>query len=439
MNAANAFFQKQLRNNQSAIEYLKSRGITGEIANKFNIGYAPAGFDNIKNALGKNFSESELVKVGLLSQNSDNKIYDRFRHRIMFPIKDTRGRVIAFGGRSLDESMPKYMNSPETELFHKGNTLYGIYEARQSLGKLRQLVIVEGYMDVIALCQHEQKNCIATLGTATTSQNIKNLLRFTSDLIFCFDGDRAGKDAAWKALLQILPEYRDGIDIRFAFMPEGEDPDSLIRSLGESSFKEYLDKSSSLSEYFFTNLIKNIDMNTADGRAKLANEATPLLSKLPKTVFRDLMFKELNQRVGATITGQQLEETTESKSYQATNKNSRSLKYTKTRLAIALLIRDPSLAEHAITIEELSHLQSVPGIELFIQLLETIEQEPHLNAITLVERFHGSEHYSALQKLLIWDPPDMENRELSFKQTMQRFKDDIRKIELDALIEQQDS
>ncbi len=203
---ASQYYQQQLRTNQNAINYLKSRGISGKISQRFNIGFAPAGFDNLK----KNLSPKAelLIKAGLLSEKPPNKTYDRFRTRIMFPIKDPRGRVIAFGGREIDGSMPKYINSPETELFHKGNTLYGLYEARKALGKIKELIIVEGYMDVVALAQHGVDNAIATLGTATTSQNIRNLLRYTSSLIFCFDGDRAGKDAAWKALQQILPEYK---------------------------------------------------------------------------------------------------------------------------------------------------------------------------------------------------------------------------------------
>jgi DNA primase len=434
---ANKYYQQQLRANQNAIAYLKSRGISGEIASLFNIGFAPSGFSNISSALGKQFKQSELVSTGLLSEKSENKTYDRFRSRIMFPIKDTRGRTIGFGGRSIDDTMPKYMNCPETELFHKGNTLYGIHEARQALGKIKQLIIVEGYMDVVALSQHNISNCVATLGTATTAQNIRNLLRFSSDLIFCFDGDRAGRDAAWKALEQMLPEYKDGINIRFAFMPQGEDPDSLIRGLGQDAFNEYLNNAASLSEYFFTNLIKDIDTSSPDGRAKLASTAKPLLAKIPPTVFRDLMYKELNERVGTTISVAPSIIENSSQPSTKTNKNSRSLRYTKLRLAIALLIRDPLLGEHALPIEELSHLQSLPGIDLFIQLLEIIDAEPNISAIALVERFHNQDSYASLQKLLLWDPPDMDNRELSFKQTMERFKDDIRRNELDAIIQQE--
>tara|TARA_R110002049_G_scaffold252264_1_gene427013 strand:+ start:144933 stop:146597 length:1665 start_codon:yes stop_codon:yes gene_type:complete len=437
LESANKYYQQQLRANPEAIDYLKTRGISGEIAAIFDIGFAPAGFNNISNNLGKQFTQTELLNSGLLSEKSANKTYDRFRSRIMFPIKDTRGRPIGFGGRSLDDTMPKYMNSPETALFHKGNTLYGIYEARQASGKIKQLIIVEGYMDVVALSQHNIRNCVATLGTATTEQNIRNLLRVSSDLIFCFDGDRAGRDAAWKALEQMLPGFKDGINIRFAFMPQGEDPDSLIRNLGKSAFDEYLANAAPLSEYFFTKLISDIDISSPDGRAKLASTAKPLLGKIPPTVFRDLMYKELAERVGTTIP---VASSILDKSTNATPKStrqSRSLKYTKTRLAIALLIRDPALAEHALPIEELSHLSAVPGIDLFIQLLEIVEAEPNISAIALVERFHHQESYASLQKLLMWDPPDMNNRELSFKKTMERFKKDIHDIGFDAIIQQE--
>ena len=300
LESTNRYYQQQLRKHPEAIEYLKSRGITGEISQRFNIGFAPPGFDNLRSQL--DIKSATLIKAGLLTEKSPSKVYDRFRHRIMFPIKDPRGRVIAFGGREIDGSVPKYINSPETDLFHKGSTLYGLYEARQALGKIKSLLIVEGYMDVVALAQHGVNNAVATLGTATTSQNIRNLLRYTSNLIFCFDGDRAGKDAAWKALEQILPEYKDGIDIRFAFMPQGEDPDSLIRTAGQPAFQSHLEQALPLSEYFFSKLTAEVDTSSLDGKAKLANLAQPLISKIPKIVFKDLMLKELNLRVGASIT-----------------------------------------------------------------------------------------------------------------------------------------
>ena len=434
LSEANKFYQHNLRTDKNAIAYLKSRGISGEIAAAFEIGYAPVGFDNIKSAMQEKFSPDDLVNVGLLSKKSPTSVYDRFRNRIMFPIKDTRGRVIAFGGRSIDDSMPKYINSPETELFHKGNTLYGLYEARKAVGRLKQLIIVEGYMDVVALAQYGVKNSIATLGTATTSQNIRNLLRFCPNLVFCFDGDRAGYAAAWKALEQILPEYKDGIEIRFAFMPQGEDPDSVIRCSGENGFQQYIQNASPLSEFFFSKLGKEIDISTTEGKDKLANTARPLLNKLPKIVFRDLMFKELNERIGTRIINPApaVSDTGVRPERSATNK--RALKYTKTRLVVALILREPGLTEHALPIEDLRHLESDPGIRLLIELLEITSEDPTISSGALIERFHSKDEYSILQKLIMWDPPDMGNRESSFIQTMARFKDDIRRIELDAMI-----
>jgi DNA primase len=437
LSAASKYYQKTLRTDKTAVEYLKSRGISGEIAADFEIGFAPKGFDNIKSHLEENFSQEDLVSTGLLSKKAPAKVYDRFRNRIMFPIKDTRGRVIAFGGRAIDDSMPKYINSPETELFHKGSTLYGLYEARKAMGKIKQLIIVEGYMDVVALAQHGVKNSIATLGTATTSQNIQNLLRFCSQLVFCFDGDRAGYAAAWKALEQILPEYKDGIEIRFAFMPQGEDPDSLIRSSGKNSFQQYIQNASPLSEFFFAKICKEIDTSTSEGKDKLASIAKPLLNKLPKIVFRDLMYKELNERIGTTISNHNPAIRNSEVDIKTSRSNNRSLKYTKTRLAVALILREPALMEHALPIEDLRHLEADPGIGLLIELLEIISEDLNISSGALIERFHARDEYAILQKLIMWDPPDMGNRESSFIQTMERFKEDIRRVELDAIINQE--
>ena len=428
----NQFYQKQLRQHSAAIDYLKKRGINGEIAAAFNIGYAPEGFDTSTKAFPK-ATNAELEEIGLLSKNDRNNLYDRFRDRIMFPIRDLRGRVIAFGGRTLGDAKPKYINSPETPLFHKSDNLYGLYEARKTLGKLSRLIIVEGYMDVVSLTQLGFPECVATLGTATTSQHIQRLLRYTPNLIFCFDGDRAGQDAAWKALQQILPVYADNIDIRFAFMPQGEDPDSFVRERGADTFAAFLKEASTLSSYFFQKLGKEIDNSNTEGLAKLASLAKPLIAKIPKTVFRDLMTKELNERVGTVVsnTGVIMHE---QNPVRATS-NDRGPRYTKTRLAIALLLRDPSLASKALDIEQLSQLLSTPGIELLIEMLEILEQQADLNSISLLERFRGRPAYEHLMKLLDWDPPDMTNREVSFTDTMRQFEKDIARAPFDAFIQ----
>tara|TARA_B110000977_G_scaffold41643_1_gene56207 strand:+ start:56479 stop:58140 length:1662 start_codon:yes stop_codon:yes gene_type:complete len=427
----NQFYQKQLRQHANAIEYLKNRGINGEIAAAFDIGYAPEGFDTSSKAFPQ-ATNAQLEEIGLLSKNDRNHLYDRFRDRIMFPIRDLRGRVIAFGGRTLGDAKPKYINSPETPLFHKSDNLYGLYEARKALGKLSRLIIVEGYMDVVALNQLGFPECVATLGTATTSQHIQRLLRYTPNLLFCFDGDRAGQDAAWKALQQILPVYADNIDIRFAFMPQGDDPDSYVRERGAEAFSAFLKEASTLSAYFFRKLVQEVDISNAEGLAKLASLAKPLIAKIPKTVFRDLMTKELNQRVGTIVsnTGIMREQPA-----AKTRSNDRGPRYTKTRLAIALLLRDPGLANKALDVEQLSQLLSTPGIALLIEMLEILEQQADLSSVSLLERFRGKPAYEHLIKLLDWDPPDMTNREISFVDTMRQFKKDIERAPFDAFIQ----
>ena len=431
---ASNYYAQQLRKHPHAIDYLKNRGITGEIAALFQIGYAPDGFNNIKELLISEFSDDLLVKVGLLTKKNESNLYDRFRKRIIFPIKDTRGRVIAFGGRAIDGSEPKYLNSPETPVFHKSNTLYGLHEARKKEKHLKQILIVEGYMDVVALAQYGIHNAVATLGTATTSEHLRLALRYASDLVFCFDGDRAGNAAAWHALEQVLPIYVDGIDIKFAFMPTGEDPDSLIRQSGTDTFKRYIEQASPLSSYFFNELAKDIDLMTPDGCAKLANKAKPLINKIPKSVFRDLMANELNERVGTTVQAANSLRTQKfSPSFDQLRKQQP--KYTKTRLAIALILRDPKLANFAIDPEDLNYLIKTPGVGLFIKLLEILADDPHLTPVSLLERFRDHEDYVHLEKLLVWDPPDISNREQTFKDVMLRFKQDIAKAQLGNLID----
>ena len=223
----------QLRATPAAIDYLKQRGLTGQIAADYQIGFAPAGWDFLLRKLGTSDEQREnLLKAGLVLRNEENRTYDRFRDRVMFPIRDARGRIIGFGGRVMDKGEPKYLNSPETPVFHKGRELYGLYEARQDTRNPEQMLVVEGYMDVVALACHGIRNAVATLGTATTAEHLQRLFRVTSEVVFCFDGDRAGREAAWRALQITLPELREGRRVKFLFLPDGEDPDSLVREGG---------------------------------------------------------------------------------------------------------------------------------------------------------------------------------------------------------------
>ena len=272
---ADSFYRRSLRdptNAKKAIEYLKSRGLNGETARNFGIGFAPPGWENLLQDLGKNEEIVEQLKIlGLLiDRNEEGKLYDRFRNRIMFPIRDVRGRTIGFGGRVLSDEKPKYLNSPETPLFHKGRELYGLYEANRHFRKIENLIVVEGYMDVAVLAQNGVHNAVATLGTAVTIEHLNKIFRYTSEIIFCFDGDDAGRKAAYRALDTSLPVIVDGRSAKFMFLPEGEDPDTIIRKIGAKKFLGLVANAMPLSEFIFESLSAEYDHNSVDGKAKLS-------------------------------------------------------------------------------------------------------------------------------------------------------------------------
>jgi DNA primase len=302
------YFKDQLRvhdERQAAVGYLKGRGLTGEIARDFGLGFAPSGWDNLHRHIAKTNQEHQLlIDAGMVIKKEEEgkkeRTYDRFRERIMFPIRDLRGRVIAFGGRIIGDGKPKYLNSPETQVFHKGRELYGLYEARQRERKLTRLLVVEGYMDVVALAQHGVNYSIATLGTATTPEHLDRIFRQVTTVIFCFDGDTAGINAAWKALLTALPLMKDGRSARFLFLPHGEDPDSLIRKEGKVEFELRLDQAPHLSNYFFDHLKEESDTSSLDGKAQLSKIALPLIMKIPNGVFRELMISQLAEITNLT-------------------------------------------------------------------------------------------------------------------------------------------
>lgn len=303
LNEADEYFQQQLRKHPAsgnAVDYLKGRGLTGQITRIFGIGYAPPGWDNLLNTLGTDSESVRLqVDTGLLIEKpEENKRYDRFRNRIMFPIRDTRGRTIAFGGRVLGDDKPKYLNSPETPVFHKGRELYGLYEATQSGSELKQVVVVEGYMDVVALAQHGIDNAVATLGTAITAPHLEKLFRYTPEVVFCFDGDNAGRQAAHRALENCLPMMEDGRSAKFLFLPEGEDPDSLVRKSGTERFRDRLAEATPLSKFLFDTAGEGIDTDTPDGKARLVKLATPYIQRIPRNVFRSLLTNQLAKLTG---------------------------------------------------------------------------------------------------------------------------------------------
>jgi DNA primase len=397
MDQVAVYYQQQLRATPQAITYLKQRGVTGQIAKEFRIGYAPSNWDSVLKKFGSSAELiTQLITAGLIIKKTENNHYDRFRDRIMFPIRDRRGRVIAFGGRVIGNDEPKYLNSPETPIFHKGSELYGLFEACQATRNLTRLLVVEGYMDVIALAQHDIRNVIATLGTATTADHIQRLSRITQEIIFCFDGDRAGQAAAWRALETTLPLVQDGIQVRFLFLPEEEDPDSLVRKEGAEQFDKRIDKASSLADFLFATLSKKIDLSTAEGKARFAKNIVPLLNKLPSGVFQHMLFERLANTVRMDVNTLKNLTRSKTKSSTTTSDKKPELKRSPMRLAIALLLQNPNLAQNLPTLSETFIL---PGSQLLIELINLIRQTPNLNTAALIEGWRDRPEYSLLTQL----------------------------------------
>ena len=398
------FYRRQLREHpqaERAVSYLKERGLSGEIAATFGLGYAPPGWDGLLKFFGNDSHSQQLaVELGLLVKRDEGGLYDRFRDRIMFPIRDRRGRTIGFGGRVMGDEKPKYMNSPESPVFHKGQELYGLFEARKASQKLERLLVVEGYMDVVALAQFGLTNAVATLGTATTPDHLERLYRTVREVVFCFDGDAAGSRAAWRALENALPVMRDGREARFLFLPEGEDPDSLVRSIGTEAFQKKTVESVPLSQFFFEHLQQQVDMGSVDGRARLVELARPLLQTLPDSVFRDLMLDQLAERSGMNAARLQDRVFGSDITRQAeppqphTGQTGRS----PVRTAIRLLLEKPQLAasvELPCGFEDLD----VPGIALLSRLLEILHSSPNLTTGGILEHWRGQPEERHLAKL----------------------------------------
>ena len=387
------FYGRQLKESPPAIDYLKQRGLSGETAALFGIGYAPDAWDSLLTRFGEDEAGlKRLADCGLIIEREHGGWYDRFRDRIIFPIRDARGRTIAFGGRIMGKGEPKYLNSPETALFHKGRELYGLYEARQALRDIPRLVVVEGYMDVVGLAQAGIRYAVATLGTATTQDHLQRLFRVTDTVIFCFDGDRAGRQAAWRALENALPTLQEGHQIRFLFLPEGEDPDSLVGKEGAQAFAARLDQATPLSDYFLDQLAGQVDMESLDGRARMAELARPLMRRIPEGIYRDLLTRQLAERVG--IEARHLEarlagDRPDSPGFRPATRgaarppNPRS---SLVRQAIALLLHHPGAAAGAEIPDELAGLD-FKGIPLLAELLEISVSNPDISPAGLLERW----------------------------------------------------
>nr|WP_320167179.1 DNA primase [uncultured Methylophaga sp.] len=404
MDKVSQFYVHQLQTHpdrQLFVDYLKTRGLSKNTVEMFGIGMAPDGWDNVLKTFGSSQAQvKQLLDAGLLIKNDAGRTYDRFRHRLMFPIRDRRGRVIGFGGRVLDDSTPKYLNSPETPIFHKGTELYGLYQAKKQNRKLERVLIVEGYMDVIALAEHGITNAVATLGTSTTPDHLKQLLRASPEVVFCFDGDRAGREAAWRAAENALPMLGGNQQLKFMFLPDGEDPDSMVRRHGAEAFESEVLHAQNYSDFFFTWLTEKVDLSSMDGRARLVEITKPYLKHVPAGVYRDMLeqrLAELSQTNLATL-NRHIEKP--ASRLQRAPKKQTLATMTPLRLAISILLQYPILAREIDDTVSISSLQ-LPGVNILKELLETLHQYPHLTTAALLERWRDRENGAHLEKLAL--------------------------------------
>ncbi|MBJ2256618.1 DNA primase [Pseudomonas psychrophila] len=498
LTAAADFYRQALKIHparKAAVDYLKGRGLTGEIARDFGLGFAPPGWDNLyKHLSSDTLQQKAMIDAGLLVENAETgKRYDRFRDRVMFPIRDSRGRIIAFGGRVLGDDKPKYLNSPETSVFHKGQELYGLFEARKFNRSLDEIIVVEGYMDVIALAQQGLRNAVATLGTATSEEHMKRLFRVVPSVLFCFDGDQAGRNAAWRALEATLPCLQDGRRARFLFLPEGEDPDTLVRSEGTDAFKARINQHAQpLADYFFQQLTEEADPRSLEGKAHMATLAAPLIDKVPGANLRTLMRQRLSEITGLTSeTVSQLAQNAPAKpqvqptydpgiDYDAmpdygdfqqpdmyipqqewTPKKSgaggkkwENKPWDKkgkrggereqawipvgveppTLTALRTLLHHPQLAKK---VEDAGHFaaEDQTNNQLLIALVEAVQKNPKLSSIQLLSRWHGTEQGRLLQRLLEKEwLIDADNLEQQFFDTITSLSARQRERNLEQLL-----
>ena len=454
---ASEFYQLQLKGSDKAVNYLKGRDLSGEVSKRFGIGYSPAGWDNLYKPFLNNYPEQQLIDSGLVIENDEDpnnvKKYDRYRDRIMFPIRNRKGQTIGFGGRVLGDDVPKYINSPETSVFHKGSELYGFYEARMHTKKLERIVVVEGYMDVIALAQFGVSYAVATLGTATTQDHITQLFRAVPEVIFCFDGDRAGREAAWRALENALPVMQDGKEIRFLFLPDGEDPDTQIRKIGQEAFEALFSEASSLTAYFSENLHDRFNITSDEGKSRFIQEASILLQKMPDTLIKDQLVSRLAKQTNIeervlrkrlsklkSNNGGSNKNTHESEhpfepSQPLSRLSHREVRQTPIRYAISLLLSNPELVQFVENIEQIV-LSELPGSDLLTTLIETIQESPNINGAALLERWRNTEFEAPLIHLMKWQPESDDESVLrcEFEDCLQHIRKRANEIKVERLL-----
>ncbi len=401
LNRVALFYQQTLKSSgQVAINYLKNRHVSGEVAKLYQLGYAPPGWQTLETQPQFRQNKAELITTGMLIQKDDGSTCDRYRHRIMFPIHDRHGRIIGFGGRAIDtDQKPKYLNSPETAIFQKNRELYGLHQVLQQQ-TIENILVVEGYMDVIALAQHGIMNAVATLGTATSVYHIQLLSKHTKQLIFCFDGDAAGRKAAWRALESSLPHLNDGLDASFIFLPEGHDPDSLVREEGKEKFAQRLQTATPLNQFFFTTLMQDIDHTSLTGKSQLVNAVKPYMLKMTDGPYKQLMINELARLT--RIETHRINQLIDEKTLDKVTDTGANISRTPIRVATALLLQHPELytscAEQLPTeiLDEQRH-------HVLQTLLQQIALKPGINTATLVEAWRESPLFDSINKLAAWE------------------------------------
>jgi DNA primase len=433
LEGAARYYRAQLRESERAIAYLRGRGINGEVAGAFGIGYAPDGWDHLARLLGQTPTERELlIQAGLAVRKDGGGCYDRFRDRVMFPIHDYRGRIVGFGGRIIDVGEPKYLNSPETALFHKGRELYGLFYARDSIRKVGRVVVVEGYMDVVGLAQYGVDNAVATLGTATTLDHLDRLFRFVPEIVFCFDGDKAGREAAWRALDIVLSVLHEGRHASFMFLPDGEDPDTLVQKEGKEGFLARTRSAMTLPDFLFDGLRQKVDMSRSIARVQLAELAQPYLSKVPPGLLRDAMLDRLK-----------LDRATHQRLSVRNDKGILEVGVGPRppapimRLAVALLVQHPHLAAR---INDPSFFDGfdLPGMGLFRALVGLLRAKPNLNTAAIVEHFRDSEHQHSVSKIATWSHSVLEQAvEVEFQGAMDQLSRMALREKVDLLLQKE--
>ena len=431
MTRAAQYYKDQLKRSPRAIEYCKKRGLTGEVAARFGMGYAPDDWQNLK-AVFPDYNAETLKAAGLVIDNESGRRYDRFRDRLMIPIINPKGDIIAFGGRIIDQGEPKYLNSPETPLFEKGRELFGLPQARQALRETDTAIVTEGYMDVIALAQNGVGNAVATLGTATTPTHVQKLLRQVDRIVFCFDGDNAGRKAAWRALENALEALADNKQVGFVFLPQEHDPDSFIRERGKPAFDREIATATPLSDFMLRELANRCDLTSAEGRAKLIYEAKPLLHKLPTPLLRLQLVKRLADASG--FAQQEVERLCELKSFTPpAPPKARRAAPSLTRNLLRIVLHKPALARQ-LPIELLPDTPERPPLCRLHELMENLPED--CSYAILREQLRGLPEEGAIEQAaseLLGLPFDEEGAETEFRDTLEKLKDGAQKRRFEEL------